>query len=124
MLCLRLINHEAPDRNVVGKAMPMKAVSMDINNNYNTPSRSFFIQKPLKDFEAHQLISENVKADKQKLKFYTGFIHPDLFNICFEFITDGQLVDEIESKLPLIEQFLLVLVKLRLCLTDQHLFNK
>ena len=63
-----------------------------------------------------------MKADKQKLKFYTGFIHPELFDICFDFITDGQMMEETDyHQLPFVEQSLLILVRLRLGLTEQHL---
>ena len=79
------------------------------------------LKKELSNFKANQPNSKNVKANKQKLKIHTGFIHPDLFDTCFNFSTEGQVVEEDDYRLPLVEQFLLVLVRLRLGLTDQHI---
>ena len=52
------------------------------------------LEKELKNLKANQLSSKDVKADKQKLKFYTGFIDTELFDICFDFITNGQMMKE------------------------------
>ena len=50
------------------------------------------LEKELNEIKTKQLNSTNVKSDKQKLKFYTGFTHPELFDICFNFVTEGQMI--------------------------------
>jgi hypothetical protein len=35
-----------------------------------------------------EINASNIKKDKAKLKFFTGFIHPDLFDICFDFVVN------------------------------------
>ena len=79
------------------------------------------LEKERNEIKAKQLNSTNVKSDKQKLKFYTGFTHPELFDICFNFVTEEQMIEVEDYKVPLVEQFLLVLVRLRLGLTEQHI---
>lgn len=70
------------------------------------------LEKELSYFKANQLnLKKASKANKYKLKFYTGLIHPDLFDICFDFVTVGQVVEEDDYRL--VQQCLLVLVRLR-----------
>ena len=67
---------------------------INVNKQNNQTEYVLSLEKELKNLKANQLSSNDVKADKQKLKFYTGFIHPELFDICFDFITDGQMMEE------------------------------
>ena len=39
------------------------------------------LEKERNEIKAKQLNSTKVKSDKQKLKFYTWFKHPELFDI-------------------------------------------
>ena len=107
-------SHETLTRSYVQTAENQQA--SDNENDY-----VLALEKEPSYFKANQLNSKNVKANRQKLKFYTGFIHPDLFDICFDFVTEGQVAEEDDYRLPLVEQFLLVLVRLRLGLTEQHI---
>ena len=52
-----------------------------------------------------ELNFNNVKLDNKKLKFYTGFTSPQLFDIYFDCVSKGQMIEEDEYKLPLSEQF-------------------
>jgi len=59
-----------------------------------------------------ELTSQTVKSNKQKLKSLTGFINAELFDMCLNFITHGQLIEENSFKLPLSEQYMLVMIRL------------
>ena len=64
--------------------------------------------------------------DERKLKYFTGFIGTDMFWICFWFITHHQIFRNRNSVLSLEDQFQLVLLRLRLGITEQftaHLFH-
>ena len=67
-----------------------------------------------------------ILEDERKLKYFTGFIDTDMFWICFRFITHHQIFQNRNSVLSLDDQFLLVLLRLRLGITEQfiaHLFH-
>ena len=73
-----------------------------------------------------QLSAKNVKQSDSELKFYTGISNAKLFYYCFELITKGQLTLHNQSALCLEDQVLLVLIRLRLGLSEQllaYLFN-
>ena len=72
---------------------------MNVNKQNNQTEYVLSLEKELKNMKTNQLSSNNVKADRQKLKFYTSFIHPEVFDICFDFITDGQMTEETDYKL-------------------------
>ena len=63
----------------------------------------------------------NVKKDKAKLNFHTGFNDSEIFDCCFAFVTKGQLTLHTQAALSLEDQFLLVLIRLRLGLSEQLL---
>ena len=67
-----------------------------------------------------------MKQSDSELKFYTGISNAKLFYYCFELITKGQLTLHNQSALCLEDQVLLVLIRLRLGLSEQllaYLFN-
>ena len=69
---------------------------------------------------------QEVLHDDRKARYFTGVHDRELFVICFNFIGHVQLLENVVIRLALEEQFLLVLVKLSLGITDQflaHLFN-
>lgn len=68
-----------------------------------------------------QVNVENVKKDISKLKFFTGFTRTELFDICFNFITYKQITSHANSVLDLENEFLLVIMRLRLGLSKQLL---
>ena len=64
--------------------------------------------------------------DERKLKYFTGFVDTDMFWIYFRLITQNQIFRNRNSILSLEDQFLLVLLRLRLGITEQfiaHLFH-
>ena len=45
------------------------------------------------------------KLDNKKLEFYTGFTSPELFEICFDYVSKEQMIEGNDYKLPLFKQF-------------------
>eukprot|EP00794_Sanderia_malayensis_P012557 gene12557-13843_t len=68
-----------------------------------------------------ELTVDNITKDKQKLKFFTGSKDVILFQICFDYVTDHQLYGNDRAEFSLQQQFRIVLMPLRLGLTEQHL---
>jgi len=102
----------------------LKTSSVTEATTQTTTSAEYYIEcleKELKECKKKEINASNIKSDKQKLKYYTGFVNAELFDICFDFITYGQFTEEEAYKLPLTGQFLLVLMRLRLGLTEQNL---
>ena len=66
---------------------------------------------------------ENMKGDDKKVKYYTGLPSYSILNALYEYLTeDLKLLNVIMSaKKSVFEQFVLVLMKLRLNLGDQDL---
>ena len=68
-----------------------------------------------------ELNAKNVKRNQSKLKFYTGFTNTELFDCCFDFVAKGQFTQHSQAALCLEDQFLLVLIRLRLGLSEKLL---
>lgn len=74
----------------------------------------------LKDDIAKQQLDEcSLKNDQIKVKFYTGLPYFALLKIIFDFV--APFVPSTRSKFPKFQQFLMVLMKLRLNVADQDL---
>ena len=56
-----------------------------------------------KKLKAMELNSHDVKLDWKKLRFYTMFVNPDLFDIRFDYITSGQMPERKSLKMSLNE---------------------
>ena len=89
--------------------------NLDVKTNHSISSKSV-------QTDANEMLCvQNVINNKRKLKYFTGFADAELFWICFNFVTYGQMSVDKRYALSLEEQFLLVLVRLKLGITIELL---
>ena len=89
--------------------------NLDIKTNHSVSSKS------VQTDSNEMLCVLSVINNKRKLKYFTGFVDAELFWICFNYVTYGQMSVDKRHALSLEEQFLLVLVRLKLGITIELL---
>ena len=105
-----LVNLQVPSSDVLSRPESMENSCLSESCNKETQTQSH------KSFNIQEVLH-----DDKKLKYFTGCRDKEIFSICIKLITCGQIKESSHHCLALEEQFLLVLIKLRLGITDQFL---
>eukprot|EP00794_Sanderia_malayensis_P002253 gene2253-2577_t len=107
------------------QALQVTDIEKEINENakYSSQNVDYItsLRLEIDKLQDKELTVNNITKDKQKLKVFTGFKDVILLQICFDYVTDHQLYGNDRAEFSLQQQILIVLMRLRLGLTEQHL---